>query len=300
MSIRGSKRSPDLLLTSGNTRRSSVSFPTSVSSTFRAQEHTLKRLRKSSILRSRCRSNRTSPGTSSGTSEHAAFGTVRSSGHSARATCCSLTKRSAGLPAIASKRSSKAGRPDALPRPSSAPSFRRRCRTGRCTSKPIWFRSSRIFGLRTTNQGERGRKEGVQRAVLFGRHPENTGSRGKPNRCKGGGEEKRRGQNTELGGSDPTFRPCGLESDPWGRSRPAAQKTTPPVLAPSPQGEEKRRELEERKEKASAKRCETASHLEEESPSRTRRQRTARRLCRVHRNQCGGCAEYRAEKDDRQ
>src|SRR5438132_1213027 len=151
-----------------------------------------------------------------------------------------------------------------------------------------------------SEQGERGRKEGVQRAVLFGRHPENTGSRGKPNRCKGGGEEKRRGQNTELGGSDPTFRPCGLESDPWGRSRPAAQKTTPPVLAPSPQGEEKRRELEERKEKASAKRCETASHLEEESPSRTRRQRTARRLCRVHRNQCGGCAEYRAEKNDRQ
>jgi len=32
---------------------------------------------------------------------------------------------------------------------------------------------------------------------------------------KRGGEEKRRGQNTELGGSDPTFRPFGLESDPW-------------------------------------------------------------------------------------
>src|SRR5437867_8946415 len=52
MSIRGSKQSPDLLLTSGNTSRSFVSLPTSVSSTFRAREHTLKRLQHSSILRS--------------------------------------------------------------------------------------------------------------------------------------------------------------------------------------------------------------------------------------------------------
>ena len=29
-----------------------------------------------------------------------------------------------------------------------------------------------------------------------------------------GGEEKRLGQNTELGGSDPTFRVFGAESDP--------------------------------------------------------------------------------------
>src|SRR6266481_2097680 len=74
MSIRGSKRSPDLLLTSGNTSPSFVSLTTSVSSTFRAHEHTLKRLRNSSILRSRFRWNRTSPRTSSDISEFRTLG----------------------------------------------------------------------------------------------------------------------------------------------------------------------------------------------------------------------------------
>src|SRR5260370_36496871 len=218
MSIQDSKRSLDLLLTSGSTIRSSVSLPTSVSSTFRPHERTSERLRKSSILRSRFRSNRTSPRISFGISEHAAFGTVPSLGHSARPSCSVSTRQSAGLPTIASKCSSKTGRPDALQRRTSEPSFCRRRRTGRCTSRRIWSRSSRIFELRTTNQGERGTKEGVQGAVLFRRHPEIGGSRGKPKRCKRDGEEKRRGQNTELGGSDPTFRPFGLESEPWGRS----------------------------------------------------------------------------------
>ena len=51
-----------------------------------------------------------------------------------------------------------------------------------------------------------------------------------------------------VGRERPHFRPFGLESDPWGRSRPAAQQTAPRFFAPSPQGEEKRRELAERKE----------------------------------------------------
>jgi len=55
---------------------------------------------------------------------------------------------------------------------------------------------------------------------------------------RGHGEEKRRGQNTELGGSDPTFRPCGAESHPCGRSRPSSQSAAPSVLAPSPQEKE--------------------------------------------------------------
>src|SRR5207302_9593354 len=116
--------------------------------------------------------------------------------HSARPTCCSSTKRSAGLPPIDLKLFSKPGRPDAVLTPNSAPSFRRRCRAGRCTSRPIWFRSSRIFGLRTTNQAERDAKNDVQRVVLFGRHPENGRSQGRTKRCKRGGKEKRRGQNT--------------------------------------------------------------------------------------------------------
>src|SRR6516162_149265 len=74
-------------------------------------------------------------------------------------------------------------------------------------------------------------KNEVQGAVLFGRHPENGRSHGKPNRCKRDGKEKRRAQKTELGGSDPTFRPFGLENDLWGRSRPSAQHTAPRVLA---------------------------------------------------------------------
>src|SRR6266403_333310 len=68
---------------------------------------------------------------------------------------------------------------------------------------------------------------------------------------KRGGEEKRRGQNTELGGSDPTFRPFGLESDPW--VAPAHRRNMQRrVFWPLATGREKRRELEERKEKASA------------------------------------------------
>ncbi len=54
-------------------------------------------------------------------------------------------------------------------------------------------------------------------------------------------------------GATPLFGPSVSKVTPWGRSRPAAQKTAPPVSAPSPQGEEKRRELEERKEQASGK-----------------------------------------------
>jgi len=46
----------------------------------------------------------------------------------------------------------------------------------------------------------------------------------------------RRGKDTYLGGSDPTFRPFGLQSDPWGRSRPSALLIAPHVFTPSPQG----------------------------------------------------------------
>ncbi len=43
----------------------------------------------------------------------------------------------------------------------------------------------------------------------------------------------RRGKDTDLGGSDPTFQPFGLQSDPWGRSRPSALLVAPHVFAPS-------------------------------------------------------------------
>jgi len=54
-------------------------------------------------------------------------------------------------------------------------------------------------------------------------------------RYSGEEQEMRRGENTKLGGSDPTFRPYGPQSDPWGRSRPSALVTAPPIFAPSPQ-----------------------------------------------------------------
>jgi len=41
----------------------------------------------------------------------------------------------------------------------------------------------------------------------------------------------------------------GLESDPWGRSRPSVQHTAPSVLAPSPQGKERERNEKRRKRK---------------------------------------------------
>ena len=49
----------------------------------------------------------------------------------------------------------------------------------------------------------------------------------------------RQGKDTYLGGSDPTFQPFGLQSDPWGRSRPPALLIAPRVFALSPQRDKK-------------------------------------------------------------
>ena len=99
---------------------------------------------------------------------------------------------------------------------------------------------------------------GVQREVFSGpfclgvtretREPEGNQRDAKEAAKKSDGAKTR-----SWAGATPLFGPSVSKVTPWGRSRPAAQGTAPRVLAPSPQGEEKRRELEERKEQASGK-----------------------------------------------
>ena len=215
-SIRGSKTRPDLLLILGSTSRFSVSFPTSGSSTFRTLQCTSRRPRNSSILLSRFRSNPISPRISSGISETRAFG--RQFGiqdHRARRDLLFLEQSEAEICRRPLRDTLKTGRPDALPRPNSGPSFRR-------GAKPegVLRHVSGAEAAGFSGQRRRSRVNGVPRNAVQGsrsgckRHPENGRSQGRTKRCKREQQEKRRGQNTELGGSDPTFRPSAAQSYP--------------------------------------------------------------------------------------
>ena len=70
----------------------------------------------------------------------------------------------------------------------------------------------------------------------------------------------RQGKDTYLGGSDPTFQPFGLQSNPWGRSRPPALLIAPRVFALSPQRDKKGG-------RTSANRSEGTNHREARNPS---------------------------------
>jgi len=56
-----------------------------------------------------------------------------------------------------------------------------------------------------------------------------------------------------LGGSDPTFRPFVAESDPLGSLPPIGAAYSAECFGPVATGRGKRKELEEKKEKANAK-----------------------------------------------